>query len=46
MLLLLPGCLSPVSPEAYGYVIAIGADGGEDARYYYTLQLQIRLKRR
>ena len=40
MLLLLPGCLSPVSPEAYGYVIAIGADGGEDARYYYTLQLQ------
>lgn len=36
----LPGCLSPISPEAYGYVISVGADRGVNKRYCFTFQLQ------
>lgn len=39
-LLTLSGCLSPVSLDAYGYVISLGVDGGKDARYCYTFALQ------
>lgn len=34
------GCLSPVSLDAYGYVISIAADRGADKKYRFTLLLQ------
>lgn len=33
-------CLSPVSLDACGYVISIGADRGKTRKYYFTLMLQ------
>ena len=40
LLLSLAGCLSPVSLDAYGYVISIGVDSGVEKKYYYTFALQ------
>ena len=40
LILPLHACLSPVSLDAYGYVISIGVDRGRDKRYYFTLALQ------
>lgn len=37
---LFSGCLKPVSLDAYGYVICIGLDKGENGGVYYTLALQ------
>ncbi|MBR5713463.1 MAG: hypothetical protein IKX58_01550 [Clostridia bacterium] len=36
----LTGCLTPVSLDAYGYVISIGVDRGMKKKYYITLSLQ------
>lgn len=34
------GCLNPVSIDSCGYVVAIGADKGEEKKYAVTLELQ------
>lgn len=38
------GCLSPVSLDAYGYVISIGVDRGREKRFYVTFALQRELE--
>lgn len=40
MLIPLSGCLSPVSLDAYGYVISVGVDRGKEKAYYFTFALQ------
>lgn len=42
MLLLVPslGCLAPESADAYGYVLALGVDEGEETPYSITILLQ------
>ena len=40
IMLLSSSCLSPVSIDAYGYVITVGVDKGRDKRFYYTFALQ------
>ena len=40
IILLSSGCLSPVSLDAYGYVISIGIGRGTEKKYYFTFALQ------
>ena len=37
---LFPGCLDPVSLDEYGYVVTVGADRGEEKKYFITFALQ------
>lgn len=36
----LAGCLSPVSLDAYGYVVSLGVDRGKEKAFYFTFALQ------